>query len=52
MGKFLTFFKIINLYNDMNITEYDKQNRINSKDFNTNILNFNFEFYASEHLKN
>ena len=20
--------------------------------FNTNILNFNFEFYASEHLKN
>ena len=40
MGKFLTFFKIINLYNDMNITEYDKQNRINSKDFNTSILKY------------
>ena len=32
--------KIINLYNDMNITEYNKQNRINSKDFNTNILKY------------
>ena len=32
--------KIINLYNDMNIAEYDKQNRINSKDFNTNILKY------------
>lgn len=32
--------KIINLYNDMNITEYDKQNRVNSKDFNTSILKY------------